>query len=263
MEDRWIIKRYPEMAFFLVFDGHSGAQTSSILERYLSHFIYAGLLGLGILTVTGEPQWVNYWQILFDNFEKLFCLPNGPEWGSFNSGSTLSGVIVGPQYIHILNLGDSQTILLQPYFYVTPLHNPNAGSSEATRVSQFHGYHVSQDRVNGALAVSRGFGDFSYKKVNGIYSQRGPVSLQVEAITLPAPSSARIRFLVTSDGYPDTRTYQRDPLYNGETIAETFKRVSTLPLEECWALLGQELEDYLSDPLNNQDDITVILGEIA
>ncbi|KAL3801304.1 hypothetical protein ACHAWO_000988 [Cyclotella atomus] len=79
------------------------------------------------------------------------------------SGSTGVVVLITPTHILCANAGDSRALLCRSGAAL-PLsfdHKPN-NDSEAARIDSIGGF-VRGGRVNGDLAVSRSFGDFSYK----------------------------------------------------------------------------------------------------
>lgn len=93
------------------------------------------------------------------------------------SGSTGVVVLITPTHILCANAGDSRALLCRSGAAL-PLsfdHKPN-NDSEAARIDRAGGF-VKSGRVDGDLAVSRSFGDFSYKT----YGECDAVSQRVTA----------------------------------------------------------------------------------
>ena len=63
-----------------------------------------------------------------------------------------------------MNIGDSRSVVCRKsaFFFATDDHKPTH-YSERMRIEKAGG-HVSQNRVNGQLAVSRALGDFEMKR---------------------------------------------------------------------------------------------------
>lgn len=86
------------------------------------------------------------------------------------SGCTATCALVTPTKIYLINAGDSRTCVLNAdgTFVSTVDHKPN-DDVERRRIEAAGGRVVPEPtspthfRVDGSLAVSRGFGDFSYK----------------------------------------------------------------------------------------------------
>ena len=80
------------------------------------------------------------------------------------SFSTATGVLVTPKHFFMMNIGDSRSVVCRKseVFFATDDHKPTH-YSERMRIEKAGG-HVSQNRVNGQLAVSRALGDFEMKR---------------------------------------------------------------------------------------------------
>ena len=78
--------------------------------------------------------------------------------------STATGVLVTPKHFFMINIGDSRSVVCRKgeVFFATDDHKPTH-YSERMRIEKAGG-HVSQNRVNGQLAVSRALGDFEMKR---------------------------------------------------------------------------------------------------
>ena len=84
-----------------------------------------------------------------------------------NSGSTVTGVLVNSTTIVVINVGDSQTLLLKDgdIVFKSILHKPT-DDIEAARIVAAGGWVGGWDipRVNGILALSRALGDYHLKE---------------------------------------------------------------------------------------------------
>ena len=81
-----------------------------------------------------------------------------------DTGCTSNVILITPNKIFCANAGDSRSILVKKDNSVTELsydHKPGNTDEEA-RINAA-GHFVSDDRVDGNLALSRAFGDFQYK----------------------------------------------------------------------------------------------------
>ena len=84
------------------------------------------------------------------------------------SGSTAVCIIITPSHIVCANVGDSRCYIGTKHSVIalTDDHKPSLPEEEARIIAA--GAFVSDDRVNGELAMSRALGDFQYKKNNDI-----------------------------------------------------------------------------------------------
>ena len=124
------------------------------------------------------------------------------------SGTTGVVVLVTPSHIICANAGDSRAILSKKH-EVLPLsfdHKPSK-DVEVTRVQKDGGF-VRAGRVDGDLAVSRGFGDFGYKFCNAKESGHPSTSEQKDNVSVP-PIKGQKEYRVTV--HPDILVYAREP----------------------------------------------------
>merc|ERR1719183_2163187 len=100
--------------------------------------------------------------------------PRGSAWSLDKSGSTGIFALVDESMVVVGNVGDSRAIISsvsgneEEGLISRPLstdHKPTV-PSERQRILKAKGL-VSRGRVNGMLAVSRAFGDFTYKGMPG------------------------------------------------------------------------------------------------
>ena len=122
--------------------------------------------------------------------------------GEERSGSTVISVLIGPDNVYFSNLGDSRGIAASSggLIVVTEDHKPFR-VDEQKRIAGAGG-HVSMQRINGNLAVSRALGDYDYKN----RLDRGPFEQLVspEPDLYPLPRRSEDEFIVLAcDGVWD------------------------------------------------------------
>ena len=139
-----------------VFDGHGGPQTSAFLETNL-------VIELN-KKITSKTTEEDLKAVLPATY---IALDTQLRTKSNNSGSTAIVVIVTPAKIIVANLGDSRAIGVKDgaVVWATNDHKPDS-QEERDRITKA-GHTVSDSRVNGNLALSRAFGDFTWKKEGG------------------------------------------------------------------------------------------------
>tara|TARA_B110000908_G_C10263603_1_gene461380 strand:- start:734 stop:1837 length:1104 start_codon:yes stop_codon:yes gene_type:complete len=145
-----------------VFDGHAGGDCSI----FIADAILKQLDKLDVDIASGE---------LTNKILKEICYRVDKEYMNTggNSGTTAT-FFIAHSYMNdncqliIANIGDSRTMLFNndTVLLATVDHKPN-DSEEYGRITKARGF-VSHNRVNGQLAVSRAFGDRSYKDLDAI-----------------------------------------------------------------------------------------------
>ena len=161
MEDTHIMDALAQDHFvFGVFDGHGGVGAAEWIEQE-----FAPLL-------RDSSEWLTYMasQSLTDlKIALTNCFARLDEdMRTFqsigNSGCTATVVVITPLYIICANAGDSRAVMSCSQNTTIALshdHKPE-NPDERARIEK-HGGLVVNNRVNGNLAVSRGFGDFDLK----------------------------------------------------------------------------------------------------
>ncbi|XP_061538351.1 protein phosphatase, Mg2+/Mn2+ dependent, 1Na (putative) [Phycodurus eques] len=151
-----------EWAYFAVFDGHAG----STVAQYCSRNLLDHILATGGVKASEDPEQVK--EGIREGFleidRQMHKLARKDNWD--RSGTTAAAVMISPQYVYVINCGDSRTLLChdgQLVFY-TEDHKP-FNPREKERI-QNAGGSVTLQRVNGSLAVSRALGDFDFKEVD-------------------------------------------------------------------------------------------------
>jgi len=183
MEDAHIIHMKETWGFFGVFDGHGGDQCSAFVEHTLVERFEAG----------GCPEDDETIREMMFSVDKEFLDTD------MGSGSTATMCIVhkpagGEKHkLRVINAGDSRVLLGRRDGTIvdgggtdqglTTDHKPNY-PSERERIYRCGGFVEEAEggcaRVNGDLAVSRGFGDREYKKSGGPHPKDHPVTIDPE-----------------------------------------------------------------------------------
>lgn len=152
MEDAHVMVVESEMSLFGVFDGHNGAECSKYIASHLPEKVKALKGSYGS-----------------DDFEKL-CVDLDTEFMrdvGDASGTTGTFCLVTRDYNTIIcNVGDSRTLVTRggKLLFATEDHKP-MNPDERERI-EANGGSVVSNRVDGDLAVSRSFGDSSFKRID-------------------------------------------------------------------------------------------------
>ena len=161
MEDTHIMDSLAQDHFlFGVFDGHGGVGAAEWVEREFAPLLKESSEWL---TYMASQSLTDLKIALTNSFARL-----DEDMRTFesigNSGCTATVVVITPLYIICANAGDSRAVMSSSQNTTIALshdHKPQ-NPDERARIEK-HGGIVHNDRVNGNLAVSRGFGDFDLK----------------------------------------------------------------------------------------------------
>ena len=184
MEDAHVVHLGDGEAYFGILDGHGGADCSAWCSQRLHERLAA----------EGCPKTDAAAKKLILDTDEAFLATGLP------SGSTAAMCVVRPPAaaggmykVHVINAGDSRVLLSRANGQIidgggtdlglTTDHKPNHPSERAriercggTVEEAMGGVH----RVNGDLAVSRGFGDADYKRTGGPRPEDRPVTADPE-----------------------------------------------------------------------------------
>eukprot|EP00754_Rhynchopus_humris_P041256 Rhum_TRINITY_DN24849_c0_g1::Rhum_TRINITY_DN24849_c0_g1_i1::g.180275::m.180275/K14803/PTC2_3; protein phosphatase PTC2/3 len=169
-------KAGPGVGVYGVFDGHSGQEVAAYAAEHL------------LDALTAEPEWKegNLDAALAPAFLKLDAAMRA---AGLQAGSTATVVVVdhNKNKVHCANAGDSRAVMSQggKTVELSEDHKPNA-PEEQKRI-EAAGSNVQDaggvPRVNGQLAVSRGFGDFQYKGADSLPAEEQAVTSNPEIRT--------------------------------------------------------------------------------
>ena len=146
---------------FGVFDGHGGKEVA----------VFAADKYIDTLTSLKEFKDADYKEALIKSFYNLDEQVSTEDF-ALDTGCTSNVILITPTQIFCANAGDSRSILVKkgvkqgekvntPVIELSKDHKP--GNTEEEARINAAGHFVSDDRVDGNLALSRAFGDFQYK----------------------------------------------------------------------------------------------------
>lgn len=182
--------------------------------------------------------------------------------GEGDSGTTACVVVVTPEWIICANAGDSRSVFSRSGTKVVPLsydHKPD-DDEEQQRIRAAGGY-VAGGRVEGDLAVSRGLGDYRFKRLDVVLAANSEVpSLEMK------PGDQKVSPI------PDIMVQDRDTLqdefiiiacdgiWDVQTNYEAVKTVSQLfqEGESNIGLICEEMLDCCLD-MGSKDNMTALV----
>ncbi|EEC51835.1 predicted protein [Phaeodactylum tricornutum CCAP 1055/1] len=153
-------------SLFAVFDGHGGTFAA----------MYSGRNFCRVLS--RQPKFVDYANFSKEWAETETTTMNSEKSveGEGDSGTTACVVVVTPEWIICANAGDSRSVFSRSGTKVVPLsydHKPD-DDEEQQRIRAAGGY-VAGGRVEGDLAVSRGLGDYRFKRLDVVLAANSEV----------------------------------------------------------------------------------------
>ena len=186
-------------------------------------------------------------------------------------GSSAICAVIHGRTLFVANAGDSRAVLCRKDGVVVPLsedHKPNL-EREKKRIYSSGGY-VSSGRVNGCLALSRGFGDFQYKNNGSIPPKAQAVTCDPD-ITVIELEKEHEFLIIACDGIWDCMSseeackYIQDKLrdlkqkseYQQEEKTPLSSIITNMFLEKCLAEVG-DLSEVGSD---NMTCIVVLFND--
>ena len=154
----------PPWGMFAIFDGHVTDKCSAYVAQALPNAIrsWYDASNATVTSATGLPPDAEVQRLALD-VDRMW-IEQGQEGGS--TGVWILSSFVNDRYhLQIGNLGDSRVIVgrqNQTFEWLTRDHKPEL-PEERARILECGG-HVENNRVDGGLAISRAFGDASYKQ---------------------------------------------------------------------------------------------------
>eukprot|EP01062_Namystynia_karyoxenos_P063248 TRINITY_DN56060_c0_g1_i1.p1 TRINITY_DN56060_c0_g1~~TRINITY_DN56060_c0_g1_i1.p1 ORF type:complete len:459 (+),score=99.56 TRINITY_DN56060_c0_g1_i1:85-1377(+) len=255
--------RHPEWAFVGVYDGHSGDKVA----KFLSAELHRSIDALDEFddesiqkAVVDFDQRVGRLHFAMNGSTCVFCLVRVSEWegdeeeadgeaaspGDAAAGSPApaSGEAQGkpsprrrrPRKYEVCcaNVGDSRAMVIRrdgTLEALTEDHKPS-DPAEKKRIEAAGGF-VSQDRVDGQLAMSRAVGDFMYKRGDGTPLDQKVIALPDVTRTTMVPGD---RLLVVCDGVVER--------ISNEEVAAVVHGLHKGPLAADPARVCQELLEH-------------------
>jgi serine/threonine protein phosphatase PrpC len=270
-EDRFFINDISgEFLIAGVFDGHSGSFTVDFTLKILPRKLVELVKSVG----NDEQSMRKGLQRVFIEHDKLLA-QQGPIHYK-DSGSTATIIIVTATQCYFAFIGDSPGFIFDPdtgaIIVSIGKHEPNR-EDEYKRIIKNGGSVTTEDddvaRVNGCLAVSRAFGDFSLKFENSKIPELNKtlihdvcVTADPEIIVIPRPQKGII--VLCSDGLIDTPEGKfRKNSDVAKAIQEKIKEMGDLT-KAADAVIQTQVSEFTVNPAEyDADDISLVLIDIS
>ncbi|KAI0984449.1 hypothetical protein GJ496_004935 [Pomphorhynchus laevis] len=216
--------RYPGWSFFAIFDGHAGDRVSKHAAQHIWACIkehlppsVTNVAPASLSTILPSQTSINARSSedvsvrslsealkrgIFDMDVQLRELPDVRD-GLDKSGSTAVGCLITPQWIFLVNVGDSRALFVKDnQIALSTFDHKPSNDKERRRIIEAGGMVIIQ-RVNGSLAVSRALGDFEYKADPNRLPQNQLVSPEAD-VYVSERDTTRDQFLILAcDGIWD------------------------------------------------------------
>eukprot|EP00756_Hemistasia_phaeocysticola_P026289 Hpha_TRINITY_DN16052_c3_g2::TRINITY_DN16052_c3_g2_i3::g.119404::m.119404/K04461/PPM1B, PP2CB; protein phosphatase 1B len=249
-EDAHAILIKEKWAFFGVFDGHCGALCSHHIARRFMETVKS----LGTLPM---PE-----QALTEMCLRLDreFLDTDQEGGSTGTFAFVVETGKGKYKVQVGNVGDSRTLLGVARRRALPLgscqsltedHKPSL-VGERRRIERAGG-HVSNTRVDGALAVSRAFGDRPYKV--GGKTERDHKVIAVPDIKTTEAEKGDV-LLLCCDG-----VFESDVFSNKSLVSFMWDRYDQSPSKDLARIAGEVTEAAINR--GSKDNISCLLVQLG
>ncbi|CAK7902627.1 protein phosphatase 2C homolog 2 [[Candida] anglica] len=187
-------------AFFGVYDGHGGEKAA----------IFTGKRLHGIIRSTDAYKKKDYVQALKDGF--LSCdqaILRDYDMRDDDSGCAATSTIITEKTIYCGNAGDSRTIMsINGLAKALSYDHKPSNEGEKARICSAGGY-VDMGRVNGNLALSRGIGDFEFKKNADLPAEEQIVTCYPDVLQHTLDYSKDEFVVLACDGIWDCLTSQQ------------------------------------------------------
>ena len=162
MEDFYLIDSIDNLSIFALFDGHKDKNIANYLKNNV-------VLITNIILQYRSNK--NFKEKISKEFIKIDKYLYNNE---FLGGSTCLILYILPNYNIYINLGDSKgiSIIENEIYFSTICHRPN-NPIESIRIKN-NKFNITSNkgvyRIDNILSLSRSFGDFKYKLINGEYN---------------------------------------------------------------------------------------------
>lgn len=187
------------VSFFGVYDGHGGEKSAFFAGQHLHDLILS--------TELFKRQ--EFDDALKEGF--LACdveILNNALMKEDDSGCAATSTIITPEKIFCGNAGDSRTIMsVDGYAKALSFDHKPSNEGEKIRICSAGGY-VDMNRVNGNLALSRGIGDFDFKKNSDLPAEEQIVTAYPDVIEHNIDYECDEFIVLACDGIWDCLTSQ-------------------------------------------------------
>jgi serine/threonine protein phosphatase PrpC len=239
----------PSNAFFAIIDGHSGDAVALATEARLPVALEQEL-PLYFTSASGD---VASLESLEKGITEAFLhhdrqMADDVTLRLTYAGSTCVSAFVSASHVTFANLGDSRGVFVRENraLFATQDHKPT-DDKETARIYTAGGTVLS-GRIDGALAVSRSFGDFTFKSRSDLPRGRQKVSPEPD-ITSIARGAGPEYLLLACDGVWDVMDVRTAVAFVNQQLAKG-KRT---PQQVCAKLISKCLS------LGSQDNISALL----
>jgi serine/threonine protein phosphatase PrpC len=276
-EDRSFVLELPGgILIACVFDGHSGLFTVDFTVKFLPIAISEMI---GRINLEDEGAMRSGIKALFIEHDKKLAKQGALSYR--DSGSTATVAIVTPKRVYMAYLGDSPACVFHPttreIYGSIGKHDPS-NQAERRRIYANGGTVITDagdaPRVDGCLMVSRAFGDFSMKFVNGNRPTEGEwaadwstgfrVVADPDIVVVPRPAGGAL-LAIYSDGLVEPTHGDKYRSYEDviqDIVAEYNKGPDNL--EQCAKrCIEKQVASFVDDSADyNGDDITLVLVQL-
>lgn len=245
MEDAHIAHVFPrgDHGFFAVLDGHSGSDIAVESEMSFVDVLESELPGVHTEALDAAAVQSALTRAFIKHDLKL-----GQHMSRCGAGSTCVSVFVSPSHVVFANAGDSRAIFVRDgqLKAETVDHKPGL-EAEKQRIYAAGGV-VFKDRVDGMLGVSRGFGDFDFKRRADLACTEQKVSPEPDTTAFAREAGTREFVLLACDGVWDVMTSKNAAQFVHRELSKQRSAQAT-----CEALVRRCLE------LGSQDNLSAVL----
>ena len=189
-----------QVAFFGVYDGHGGEKAAIYTGKHLHNIIRC-------TDAFKKGDYINAFKEGYLSCDQAIL--SSPSMRDDDSGCAATSVIVSPKHIICGNAGDSRSIMsINGYAKALSYDHKPSNEGEKARICSAGGY-VDMGRVNGNLALSRGIGDFEFKKNVNLPAEEQIVTCYPDVIQHETDLSKDEFLVLACDGIWDCLTSQK------------------------------------------------------
>ena len=235
---------HDEIGFFCVFDGHGGDFAA---KHCADHVCAAVNNAPGFNAAAKEFDGDDLGAVMTKGLLQLDTQLRGTMPAGDTSGCTACACILTAGDIVCGNVGDSRAVLCRARQAValSEDHKPFHAVESARIIGA--GGHVTMQRVNGDLAVSRALGDFSYKMRHDLPAEKQQVSAEAEVKVVTRDPEDNF-VIICCDGIFDVMSNQDVCTYVMQQIDDGY------PLHRCAERL---MDECLK--IGSRDNMTVVI----
>ena len=251
---------------FAVFDGHGGKECAEFVQK---HFVE-------VLKQNSNFENKDYQTALKETFKRmdeLMLEEDGVTKKSdsrfYSQGCTANVVLITPKHIICANAGDSRSVLARSQngkdyksWTLSEDHKPESDWEKARIIAS--GNKVKEGRVNGTLALSRGFGDFKYKTNESLPHDEQAVTCEPDVQVMIRQQHKDKFIVIACDGIWDC-------LSDDECIAKMHEKMSQKEVSEAGQLsecIGEIFDEICPEDLATRtkkvgtDNMTALCVEL-